>query len=205
MVTRFLACLILLGLPGCSQKIMMTTTVEAQTRAALETPTPPVEPKPESPVKVVGDFTNVKSNGEHQWGYSVELWRQGDKIYGLISGSDSSRLIGDPPTGLLENVQFDPKTGRLSFRAKLTLGLFFGVEPSRDVYQFEGVLTKKKLLGSLLATNELCPDKCPEKKKISLPRSKESSSEMEEFHTYQSFAEWKAFADRILKFRGPEW
>jgi hypothetical protein len=160
--------------------------------------------KKELPVKVFGIFMRIKSNGEHAYGYSVELWQQGAKIYGLISAHDG--LIGDPPTGLLENVKFDPKTKKFSFRAKLTLGMVFSKEydnvPSRDVFEFQGTLTKMRLAGTLSTTNELCPDKCPEKKKINLPRSRVWDSAIRGFKTY---AEWKADADETLKSLGPEW
>jgi hypothetical protein len=84
--------------------------------------------------------------------------------------------------------------------------MFFSKEydnvPSRDVFEFEGTLTSARLAGTLSTTNELCPDKCPEKKKIDLPRSKDWSSMMSGFKTY---AEWKADADETLKSLGPEW
>ena len=167
-----------------------------------ETPAAKVEPR----VIAIGDFSNRKSDGEHEWGYSVELWKQEDKICGLIAGSSHSRLYGDPPTGLLEDVQFDPKTGKMSFRAKLTLGLWSDRDhrnlPSQDVYEFEGVLTAKKLKGNLLTSNELCDDKCPRREQIELRRSKDSSFLMDD---YQSYSEWKSYADRILNFRGPKW
>lgn len=160
--------------------------------------------KKELPVKVLGTFMRIKSNGEHADGYDVELWKQGTQIYGLISAHDG--LIGDPPTGLLENVRFDPKTKKFSFKAKLTLGMFFSKEydnvPSRDVFEFEGSLTNTRLAGTLSITNELCADKCPEKKKINLPRSKQWSSMISGFKTY---AQWKADADETLKSLGPEW
>lgn len=146
----------------------------------------------ESAVKPIGDFTNVKFNGEHQWGYSIKLWQKGDKIYGLISGDDNSRLFGDPPTGILENVQFDVLTNKFLFTAKL---------PKHKVFEFEGVLTKKNLKGTRIIIEEQCPNNCSEKKKIVLLNSKGSSSEMLE---YQNYAEWKKYADKILAFRGPK-
>ncbi len=193
MIARYLVCLAIFGLLGCSHENVIPVT-EAQNKPVFDNSDSSVKPTDESPVKAVGYFTNVKSDGEHQWGYSVKLWRQDDKIYGLIFGTDNLRLIGDPPTGLLENAQFNSMTGKLSFRAKLSLGQSGGGEPVRDVYEFEGVLTKKKLAGNLLVTNELCADKCPEKKKITLPRSEKLSSEMEEYESYKSYAEWKSEA-----------
>lgn len=183
---------------------------ESKTKIIESSPTPPVKTdvkknnKLESPVKIIGSFSKVISDGEHASGYDVELWRQGDKIFGLISAHRG--LIGDPPTGILENVRYDSATKRLSFRAKLTLGIFFDKNnsnvPSRDIFEFQGIQTNKRLQGELKMINELCADKCPERKRINLPRSKEWSSMMSEYKTY---AEWKAYADEILDFRGPRW
>ena len=189
MAARYLVFLVLFGLFGCSNEAVTTRKTEAQSKPTANIPTSPtVKPTTEPPVKVVGDFTNVESNGEHQWGYSVEIWKQGDKIFGLISGDSISRLIGDPPTGILENVFFDAKTGKISFRAIL---------PS-DAYEFDGILTEKKLMGKLLNTTH------NKTEKITLPRSKELSSEMDEYQSFQSYEEWKVYADSILKFRGPK-
>jgi hypothetical protein len=181
-----LACLLLFVLVGCSGEALTPTKIEAQSQPAANiSPMPTVSPAAEAPVKPIGDYTNVKSNGEHQWGYSVELWKQADQIHGLMSGDSASILIGDPPTGILEDIVFDAATGKISFKTKL---------PSY-VYQFEGVLTKKKLSGRLLNTT------VNKTERITLPSSKEWSSLMDE---YQTYAEWKVFADRILKFRGPK-
>ena len=143
-VTRYLVCMVLLALLGCSHESVITKITEAQNKPALENSIPSVKPTVESPVKVIGNFTNVKGDGEHQWGYSVALWRQDDKIHGLISGDDDLRLAGNPPLGILENVQFEPKMKKLSFRAKLSTGLVGNNVWSRDVYEFEGVLKRKR-------------------------------------------------------------
>ena len=184
-VTRCLVCILFVGLFGCSNEIAITPVTKAQTKPTANISNSPTVKPTTEPVKVVGEFTNVESNGEHQWGYSVQIWKQGDNIFGLISGDSASRLIGDPPTGILENISFHAKTGKLSFRAILPY----------LTYEFDGILTKKKLTGKLLNTthNKI--------EKITLPRSKEWSSEMDE---YQSYEEWKVYADSILKFRGPK-
>ena len=201
-VMRYLVCLVLFSLFGCSHQIAITKVAEAQVKPALDNSNSMIESKAESPVKVIGYFTNVKGDGEHQWGYSVMIWKQEDKIYGFISGDDDLRLIGDPPTGVLENVQFDPKTKRLSFRAKLSTGLIGDKVWSRDVYEFDGVLTNKKLKGNIKVTNQLCAENCAKPKMITLRYSNDMTLTMQE---YQSYAEWKSFADEILKFRGPKW
>ncbi len=197
MLTRCLVCLVLFGLFGCSNESVVTVT-EAQNKTNLNNSIPPVKPTVESPVKPIGAFTNVKSNGEHQWGFAVELWRQDDKIYGWMSGTDYSRIVGDGPAGILEDVQFDSKTGKISFTAKLPGVIFAGNEQSPDVFEFEGVLTKKKLVGNLLPTNDSFGNQPTKKKKITLLKSKKESSDLEEFFNFGSYQEWKAWMDKIL-------
>jgi hypothetical protein len=196
MLTRCLVCLLLFGLFGCLNESVITIT-EAQNKPNLNSPVPSVKPTPESPIKPVGHFTNVGSNGEHQWGFAVELWRQDDKIYGWMSGSDYSRIVGDAPAAILEDVQFDPKTGKISFKAALPSN-FGGPRRSKNVHKFDGFLTKKNLTGSLLITNDLCGNSCTKKKKITLSKSKKDSSDLEEFFTFGSYQEWEVWIDKIL-------
>ncbi len=176
---------IVLCLLSCSTNSTQATRKANEDSAALTdfqdfTNTPTVT----SSVKLYGDFTNVQSNGEHQWGYSVEIWRQDDRIYGLFSGSSHSIIVGDPPTGILVDQRFDEKTGTLSFRTKL---------PSHH-YSFDGIFTKDEIKGTLTDTT------ANEKERIVLKRDKESSLEiMNEFASYE---DWIEYADRILKFRG---
>jgi hypothetical protein len=200
-VTRYLVCLVLFGLFGCSQENVITKVTKAQNNPvsdnAISTVKPTVTPNPESPVKPIGHFTNVKSNGEHQWGFVVELWRQDDKIYGWMSGSDDSRLVGDAPAAILEDVQFDLKTGKFSFKAAMPSN-FGGFRRSKDVHKFDGFLTKKSLTGNLLITDDFCGESCTKKKKITLLKSKKDSADLEEFFSFGSYQEWKAWMDKIL-------
>ena len=178
---------LILCLTSCSNESAQATRTDNQERTTSNNLNLSSNvPATQSLVKVVGYFTNVQSNGEHQWGYTVKIWRQDDRIYGLFSGSSSSMTVGDPPTGILVDQVFDEKTGKFSFRT---------TTPSRT-YHFDGILTKKVLKGRILGaiTNEA--------EKIVLKRSKELSSEM--MDEYASYEDWKAFADRILKFRGPK-
>jgi hypothetical protein len=210
MIKECLVCVAVVVLFGCSQSPGTNTAVAQQNALSGNTnispgnSNAPVEKKVESPVKPLGTFMNVKTSGEHASGYLLQLWKQDDKVYGLISSSQG--LMGDPPTGSLENAQLDSKTGKLSFKAKLSLGLYMSKDspdaPSRDVFEFEGTWTEKKVEGTLKTTNQLCPDKCPETKKISLPRSEDWSSGMKD---YPNYAGWKSFADEILDRRGPNW
>src|SRR6266852_5122160 len=93
-----------------------------------------------SQVRVVGEFLSVKhvrSAGD-TFGYSLQLWRYGDKLVGLFQnyvGPD-----GDPPTEMIEDVKFNPRTRALSFRAELTTGISFGPDrkgvPSKQLFEF---------------------------------------------------------------------
>src|SRR3989442_2330177 len=122
---------------------------------------PIVVPAQEKPIKVYGSYMNMKTNGEHASGYSVDLWAQGKKMIGIIRVHRG--LMGDPPAGLLEDVLFDPQTHAFSFTARTSLGLFpdqtHSNEPSQDVLTFKGTLTKRRLSGTLVLINRLCKDR----------------------------------------------
>lgn len=208
MIVKGLVFAVVLFLFGCAHNVEITRPAEAQAVPAASLPTPspeppapPVKPEMEAPVVVLGDFSNRKGDGEHEWGYSVELWKQGDQIHGTICGTNDLRLIGGPPTGLLEDAQYDPKTGRLSFRSKLSLSRVNNDRGSRDIYEFEGVLTANRLTGVVTSIEEVCGN-CRNKVKVALRRSKEQGREME---GYKTLEEWRASLEDMLKFRGPRW
>ena len=177
-------------------------TVQAQTTGVNKTSSTekPAPLQTELPVKPLGTFMKIRSDGEHAAGYDVELWRQGGNFYGLISAHRG--LIGDAPAGLLENIRFDSRTKKFSFTAKLSLGQNAENLPPREVFEFEGTLTASRLAGRLLIKDATCGAACIERKKINLPRSPAESRAMSAFKTY---AEWKTNADQILEFRGPRW
>ena len=96
---------------------------------------------------------------EHAYGYAVELWRDGDSAIGLFFVSEG--LQGDTPTGMLENIKFDPPTGVLSFTARLTTGAVLlpggRQEPSRDRFEFSGTLKATVLTGTILRSDQRQP------------------------------------------------
>lgn len=148
-------------------------------------------------------FMNVKSDGEHASGYDVELWKQGEKIYGLINAHRG--LMGDPPAGILENVNFDKKTGEISFTAKLSLSVTSGKKedewiPTHDLFQFNGILSKKMLTGKLKIT-----DKTFNKFRVITKTLKLPFSTLWKLDNYKNYASWKKYANEILKRRGPNW
>ena len=155
-------------------------------------------------IKRVGVFTNMRFTREHQYGYSVELWQERDRLFGLLLVS--AGLIGDTPTGLLEDVVFDSKTGKLSFRARLSTGSAFNKNneqvPTRDLYRFTGTLKGQRLAGVLEHTDASDPSAAGTKTNVSLRRSR---SETGSVLATKSFEEWKKEADEILNLRGPKW
>src|SRR5258706_2229581 len=91
----------------------------------------------------VGAFSNMRYTDENAHGYSVMLWRVGNCLLGFFESSEG--LAGDTPIGELQDVKSDSKTAKLSFSAKLTMGLvsFKGSnspEPLRDLFTFDGHL-----------------------------------------------------------------
>lgn len=124
----------------------------------------------QSKVKVLGAFSRVTHIGDDAFGYTVQLWKDGDRIFGQFSVYTGAPY--DPPTGILEDVKFNPRTRHLSFTTRLSTGLVSSQEyhrvPSRDRFKFEGVLTRRRLIGTLTHTNELFPDRRPTSKRIRL-------------------------------------
>lgn len=68
------------------------------------------------PLERLGRFDNVYSRtGEHCEGFSLDLWRSGTRLVGLLSRHQG--LCGDPPCAAVEVRHSDSRTGRLRFRA----------------------------------------------------------------------------------------
>ena len=156
-------------------------------------------------VDVLGAFSHITHAEGDAFGYTVELWKEGDQIFGLLLA-----YVGppaDPPTGILEDVKFDPKTRRLSFTARMTTGLLYSREyagvPSHDRFSFKGVLTRKRLVGVLRQSDDLSPSFQPTSKRITLRWSAFSTELM--VPPPQTYSAWRSWADEILKFRGPKW
>jgi len=155
-------------------------------------------------VRVLGAFSNMRYTEEHAYGYTVDLWRAGDCLFGFLLASEG--LAGDTPTGLLEQVQYNEKTGALSFRARLTMGLFSDRErqnvPSRDQFEFSGTLAGGTLRGTLRRANALTPQAAPIVESVVLRASKEEAQSM---IAATKFGEWQQRAAEILQRRGPKW
>lgn len=156
-------------------------------------------------IEVLGAFSGVKHAHGDAFGYAVRLWKEGDQIFGLFLVYTGAPY--DPPTGILEDVKFDPRTGRLSFFTRASTGLTYSQEhrgvPARDRFKFEGVLTRRQLRGNLSHTNELFPDKPATSKRIRLRWSAFQTDVMRP--PPQTYSAWKTSVDEILRRRGPKW
>ncbi|MBK8810999.1 MAG: hypothetical protein IPN69_09745 [Acidobacteria bacterium] len=180
---------LLVWLVSCSN----TTLVSTENFAPAISPTPtPTERVSEPPLTIVGVYTNVQQNREHQWGYTIEIWRQGDKYFGLMFGDGTPRAIGDGPVARLENAEFNPKTESLRFTTVIRRGLCPEV-------RFEGKLSNSKLEGTFSPIEEECPKYTAASERILLRKSRQLTSEAEEFGKFRNFAEWNAFADGLLR------
>lgn len=142
----------------------------------------------------------MRVRGEHQYGDAVQLWREGRAVFGLFLHSEG--LAGDTPTGLLEDVRFDPATGTLSFSARLTMGMAYepgGSVPSRDRFRFDGVLGERTLTGTLERKDMLHETVPVERKKVTLRRT------TMDLEPPASYAMWRRSVDEVLRLRGPKW
>lgn len=150
----------------------------------------------------LGTFSNFRFTEEHQYGASVQLWREGEAVFGLFSYSQG--LIGDTPAGMLEKVSFDSKTGHISFIARLTMGLHgckvHSNVPSQDIFHFDGVLSKTSLSGILKHADNLHKEQAPTEENIALKKSDDWVVTQ-----YASREQWEAGIKDILRFRGPKW
>jgi hypothetical protein len=150
----------------------------------------------------LGEFSNVRHSADHEYGYSIQLWRDKDKLFGLFSAANG--LAGDSPVGLLDDVQFDPVTGKLSFTAKLTAGVIYmgqgKQDPSHDLFSFKGSFVHNVISGALTH----------EEKHQTIPRpvvSRIRLTKLEDANAVEasSYEDWKQSVDPILKRRGPKW
>ena len=152
----------------------------------------------------LGEFSNLRYTEEHAYGYSVLLWREGEKLFGLFY--DSEGLAGDTPVGLLEDIQLD-SSGKLSFRAKLSVGaIYLGhgkQEPTHDVFTFKGSLSQNGISGVLTHEEQHQSKPRPVTTNIQLPKL--AKSEQAELFQASSYADWRTLVDPVLKTRGPKW
>lgn len=156
-------------------------------------------------IQPVGAFSNMRFTEEHAYGYTLELWRAGNCLFGLFESSEG--LSGDTPTGMLDQVRHDAATGKLTFGARLTMGVTKPKNatdwvPSRDLFEFSGRLGPRVIKGKLRQSDQLQPGVSTIEREIVLPLSKQQGEFMIRAANY---GEWRKQAEPILKARGPKW
>ncbi|MCI0707523.1 MAG: hypothetical protein L0Y80_08590 [Ignavibacteriae bacterium] len=159
-----------------------------------------------SPVQVIGTYSDVHVTEEHAYGTEVELWRSGASEFGMLYLHEG--MMGDAPRGLLERVEHDLQSKKFSFSAKLTKGLHYCSKhqnvPSREFVAFSGYLYPDSLVGTLTVIDSL-DAKTVSSERVSLRKSTERTAQQEE-QKFQSLAEWTThYWEAIHKPRGPKW
>jgi hypothetical protein len=148
---------------------------------------------PAAPITVIGEFASHRSAADPTGGYTVQLWRQGDVVFGFLS---VEALSGDGPIGRLTNVKFEERSGKLSFEANLTIGMCILADntqqPSKDLLRFRGTLVKDILSGTLTHSDLL--DRVGGETATRVRLQKQAPHSPMEFKTY---ADWLAEADKI--------
>ena len=160
----------------------------------------------DSPVEIIGTFSNIRLTEEHAYGIEVELWRSGDMFFGMLYYAEG--MMGDAPRGLLQDVVSSTDSQRLSFTAKLSRGLHFCKQhnnvPARDVVQFSGMLYTDSLVGTVTLFDSL-DAKTVSSEQVTLQKSGTRTKELEEWK-FQNVADWnKRYWEAIHKPRGPKW
>jgi hypothetical protein len=156
---------------------------------------------PNQDVVPLGEFSDMKVKGEHCSGHALQIWKSGEKLYGLFLACEG--LAGDTPTGLLEQTKWVPETGQLSFTARLTLGsdvLQSGKQvPSKNEFSFKGALKETFMDGALSSIDKAVEGTELTTTSVHMVKRK---SDMRSFPDYRR---WKIAADRVLQVRGPKW
>ncbi|MGH7771682.1 MAG: hypothetical protein ACREQA_05540 [Candidatus Binatia bacterium] len=156
-------------------------------------------------VTFLGDFSHVQSStGEHCDGYSVVLWRYKGSLIGFLSRHRG--LCGDPPTGILEGLKYNPKNGSLSFGVKLSDGCVpdIGAKeciPTKDLVRFSGSLSQNILKGTVSWYADGGRKKS-HTKSITLHAAPRDSVHREDFETHEK---WFQYHKEMLKQLGPRW
>ena len=155
----------------------------------------------------VGKWSNVQlSKGQetHASGFELTLWEYNGQLLGYLS-----RYVGpthDPPIGRLTDIILDKQTGRISFRAKMSLGMQYAADekkwvPTRDLYAFHGKYTPEEISGVFEKKAVGNSGSRTNTEKVTLTGGESSY----EFWDQMTYEEWTAFYEPIVKVRGPQW
>jgi hypothetical protein len=159
----------------------------------------PVNAQAQQPVTFYGKYSHVETgSGEHCDGYTIELWNYDGAFTGLIHHHRG--LCGDPPVGILENVHYEAKTGRLLFQAKLSDG-WNNDGPTKDTVSFNGSVMSGTLRGEVF-WHRAGQARHRFRENITLDRESDAYLQGK---AYATFSDWMQAQQPILRFRGPKW
>jgi len=156
------------------------------------------------PISEIGAFSNMRFTAEHAYGYSLLVWRAGDCLIGFLLSSQG--LAGDTPMGTLEDVKLDSGTGRLSFSARLTMGMISvpgsrDFTPSRDLFTFEGQLNGGSVSGAITHSIQNDSNASPARTDVVLTAS---PADAEVMHGSATYGDWMRKWQPVLQRRGPK-
>ena len=157
------------------------------------------------PVTPLGSYANIKSDGEHAYGYSVDLWSHGTEVVGLVGYHEG--LAGDAPAGMLTDVRFNRSTGDIAFSAKLTIGAHTCAVhsnlPSHDLLSFRGQLRGRSLRGTFTLEDHLhTPPIVGSRAAVTLHDDRSRSPYLRGYATLDA---WRADYRKKLERLGPKW
>lgn len=153
-------------------------------------------------ITYVGTFTDIRPAGENQHGFQVSLWQQKNTVIGILYHAEGA--AGNTPRGYIQNVQLQPKSGKLSFDAKLTTGMHTCDEhknvPSQDLFSFKGILQRNALKGRITYRNVLHSAATEQSVKVTL--AKDKSQKLESFESVDA---WQQHYAADMQQFGPKW
>ena len=133
-------------------------------------------------VEYLGTYEKVESaTGEHCSGYSIDLWKHNDVLFGLLHHHRG--LCGDRPCGVLTDIQHNSQTGGIRFKADTGEAKFY----------FSGSLENNSLTGTL--TKSWPGTELDSKETVQLPKHRKRYLA----DKFDSLEKWHKFYDSIAR------
>ena len=149
-------------------------------------------------IRAIGEFSNIDPAAGRASSYSVDLWRVDNSVEGLLMVHNGQK--GDPPTAMLDDVSFKPRTGALSFTVKMTTGCDvlpgLKLKPARESLEFSGVLSDEILKGKMSRRDLDRSESSPTFQEVELARRPDAS-----LLQAGSYSEWKDKAEEMARTR----
>jgi len=152
------------------------------------------------------NVTVTEGEDPHAYGIDVELWKHNGEEVGFLSEHVGS--VADPPAGKLDSIQFDERTGKISFTVKLSTGAVRSTTgndwvPAKNLYEFTGVIDSGAMTGLLRKTTlEDGRSATVSDENIVL---KDKGADVKDNPHYDSYEKWSESWATILRVRGPKW